>query len=49
VSPRLYELATKDYVREGGVRKTPKGRMAKVWVANYPKAGDPLQLVMSEV
>jgi predicted transcriptional regulator len=47
VSPRVRELFKKSYLRESGQeRETRKGRMATVWVSNYPKASDPLQYVL---
>lgn len=46
-SPRVRELFKKSYLRDSGQeRQTRKGRMATVWVSNYPKAKDPLQYIL---
>jgi len=44
-SPRVRELAQKSYIHDSGVeRRTRSGRQAIVWLSDYPKAGDPVQL-----
>ena len=44
-SPRVRELVGKGYLHDSGSeRKTRSGRKAIVWLSDYPKDGDPVQL-----
>ena len=44
-SPRVRELVQKSYLHDSGTeRKTRSRRMAIVWLSDYPKPGDPVQL-----